>query len=292
MVEPEDTNEPSAEGPAEQPEAKPEVAETEPQAAPESTEAGAEAPKAGPAAAEAPEGKTETPSGTDGQAAEQWRVAAPAQVTIAARRAAERAEREAPPPPADTDVAQAAPRPGPVVHRRTFLVGGFWVAAAGLLAAIAGGLGLDFLWIKKIAGFGSAVNVTAATVPAAGADPVRVVEGRFWLVNIPAGTAESPGGLLALYQKCPHLGCTVPWRPDFDFGGVKGWFRCPCHGSTYTKEGGVLVAGPAPHSMDTMAITVKSNGDLTVETGQIKSGGQDNPSRVVPYPGGQQPASG
>ena len=168
------------------------------------------------------------------------------------------------------------------------------MAAAGLLAAIAGGLGLDFLWPKKIIGFGTAVNVGAVNVPKAGADPVRVVEGRFWLVNIPAGTAESPGGLLALYQKCPHLGCTVPWRPDFVFGGVKGWFRCPCHGSTYTKEGGVLVAGPAPHSMDTMAITVNPNGDLTVETGQVKAGGQDNPFRAVAYPGagGQAPAGG
>jgi cytochrome b6-f complex iron-sulfur subunit len=215
-----------------------------------------------------------------------WRIGEPSRTTVAAKRAAERERLEAPPPPADTDVAQAAPRPGPVVHRRALLVGGFWVAAAGLLAAIAGGLGLDFLWPKKIAGFGAAIDVSAATVPAAGADPVRVVEGRFWLVNIPAGTAESPGGLLALYQKCPHLGCTVPWRPDFDFGGVKGWFRCPCHGSTYTKEGGVLVAGPAPHSMDTMAITVKPTGDITVQTGTITKGGQDNPFRVVAYPGG------
>jgi hypothetical protein len=43
--------------------------------------------------------------------------------------------------------------------------------------------------------------------------------------------------------------------------------------------------------MDTMAITVKPTGDITVETGQIKAGGQDNPFRVVPYPGsGQAPA--
>src|SRR4030042_495862 len=89
--------------------------------------------------------------------------------------------------------------------------------AAGLLTAIGGGLGLDFLWIKKITGFGAAVNVNAAKIPAPGADPVRIPEGRFWLVNIAPGAAESPGGLLALYQKCPHLGCTVPWRPDFAF---------------------------------------------------------------------------
>ena len=236
-----------------------------------------------------PEATAEPDGGHEGGPSQ---AAEPSGTTVAAKRAAE-ARLEAPPPPAETDVAQPAPRPGPIVHRRTLLVGGFWVAMAGLLAAIAGGLGLDFLWPKKIIGFGTAVNVGAVNVPKAGADPVRVVEGRFWLVNIPAGTAESPGGLLALYQKCPHLGCTVPWRPDFVFGGVKGWFRCPCHGSTYTKEGGVLVAGPAPHSMDTMAITVNPNGDLTVATGQIKAGGQDNPFRVVPYPGGgQAPAGG
>ena len=234
----------------------------------------------------------EEPAGPDGgRGPGPWRIGEPSRTTVAAKRAAERAREEAPAPPADTDVAQAAPRPGPMVHRRTFLLGGFWVAAAGLLTAIGGGLGLDFLWIKKITGFGAAVNVNATKIPAPGADPVLIPEGRFFLVNIAPGAAESPGGLLALYRKCPHLGCAVPWRPDFDFGGKKGWFRCPCHGSTYTKEGGILVAGPAPRPMDTMAITVKPTGDITVETGQITQGGQDNPFRVVTYPGsgGQEP---
>jgi cytochrome b6-f complex iron-sulfur subunit len=262
---------------------KEEMNETSPEGAAEEPEAKAEEPEAQAA---------EPSAGPDGgRGPGQWRIGEPSRTTIAAKRAVEREQREAPQPPADTDVAQAAPRPGPVVHRRTFLLGGFWVAAGGLLAAIAGGLGLDFLWIKKISGFGAAVNVSATKIPAPGADPVLVPEGRFFLVNIAPGAAESPGGLLALYRKCPHLGCSVPWRPDFDFGGKKGWFRCPCHGSTYTKEGGILVAGPAPRPMDTMAITVKPTGDITVETGQVKQGGQDNPFRVVAYPGsgGQEP---
>lgn len=259
------------------------MADKEEMTGPSSEEGAAEEPEA--AAAEAPA----SPDGGRGPGL--WRIGEPSRTTVAAKRAAERARLEAPPPPADTDVAQAAPGPRPVVHRRTFLLGGFWVAAAGLLAAIGGGLGLDFLWIKKISGFGAAVNVSAAKIPAPGADPVLVPEGRFFLVNIPPGVAESPGGLLALYRKCPHLGCTVPWRPDFDFGGRKGWFRCPCHGSTYTKEGGILVAGPAPRPMDTMAITVNPTGDITVQTGKITKGGQDNPFRVVPYSGsGQAPA--
>ncbi|MEJ5220949.1 MAG: cytochrome P450 [Tepidiforma sp.] len=95
------------------------------------------------------------------------------------------------------------------------------------------------------------------------------------------------GGLLALYWKCPHLGCTVPWNPAFNgaqvnFPGIIGWFRCPCHGSTYSKAG-IRVYGPAPRPMDTMRLTVNADGSVNVNTGQITSGSADNPLRAVPY---------
>jgi len=183
------------------------------------------------------------------------------------------------------DVARAAPLPRSVVNRRAFVLTGFWGSIAAVAAAIVGGWGIDFLRPKKLTGFGTPVDVKASKVPAPGAEPVHVAEGRFWLVNVAPGEGESPGGLLAFYQKCPHLGCSVPWRPDFDFGGQKGWFRCPCHGSTFTREGGILVAGPSSRNMDTMAITVKPNGDITVQTGQVEQGGADNRSRAIPYPG-------
>src|SRR4030042_4270066 len=119
-------------------------------------------------AAEEPEAAAvEGPAGPDGgREPGLWRIGEASRTTVAAKRAAGGEREEAPAPPADTDVAQAAPRPGPVVHRRTFLLGGFWVAAAGLRPAIGGGLGLDFLWIKKISGFGAAGNVNAAKIPA------------------------------------------------------------------------------------------------------------------------------
>jgi cytochrome b6-f complex iron-sulfur subunit len=183
------------------------------------------------------------------------------------------------------DVARAAPLPRSVVNRRAFVLTGFWGSIAAVAAAIVGGWGIDFLRPKKLSGFGTPVDVKASKVPAPGAEPVHVAEGRFWLVNVAPGESESPGGLLAFYQKCPHLGCSVPWRPEFDFGGQKGWFRCPCHGSTFTRERGILVAGPSSRNMDTMAITVKPNGDITVQTSQVTQGAQDNPSRAVPYPG-------
>ena len=70
----------------------------------------------------------------------------------------------------------------------------------------------------------------------------------------------------------------------FDFEGVKGWFRCPCHGSTYTKAG-IRVFGPAPRSMDTMKIDVDGAGNIVVQTGVRQLGGPDNPKRAIQPPG-------
>jgi cytochrome b6-f complex iron-sulfur subunit len=79
----------------------------------------------------------------------------------------------------------------------------------------------------------------------------------------------------------------VPWRetfswPDPESGQNKlGWFRCPCHGSTY-NDAGVRVFGPAPRSMDHMEITIDaSTGRIDVNTGAITKGTPDNADFVV-----------
>jgi cytochrome b6-f complex iron-sulfur subunit len=132
-------------------------------------------------------------------------------------------------------------------------------------------------------------------VPEEDGDPIRNIEGRFWLAHLKAGPttapgADSPGGLLALYQKCPHLGCTVPWRNDFTFNGVKGWFRCPCHGSTYSKDGGVRVFGPAPRPLDVFPLEVDNDLNVTVQTGRAfeGTGSTENPARAAPYEAGSK----
>lgn len=204
------------------------------------------------------------------------------------------------PPPAgrsivvDTPVAKPVPKRG-VITRRIFILGGFW-SALGLLIVGLLGAPLDFMWIRKVRGFGGPVAVTPDRVPAVGAAPQRIIEGKFWLVNLEAGTTpngeETPGGVLALWQKCPHLGCTVPFRDAFEFQGRKGWFRCPCHNSTYTKEGGVLVFGPAPRPMDVFPVEVQQDGGLIVQTGREfeGTGSPANPSRAVPLePGNTTP---
>lgn len=195
----------------------------------------------------------------------------------------------------DTPVAKPVPKRN-VITRRIFILGGFW-SAVGLLFVGILGSPLDFMWIRKITGFGGPVPVSPDRVPATGADPIVISEGRFFLLNLEPGITPNgettPGGLLALWRKCPHLGCTVPWRPDFVFQGRKGWFRCPCHGSTYTKEGGIIVAGPAPRPLDVFPLEVQQDRSLVVQTGRAfeGSGSLQNPARAVPYaPGNKTPA--
>lgn len=179
--------------------------------------------------------------------------------------------------------------------RRSFLrvsaFAGLTLFVGGMLASF-----LGFFNRRKPTGFGAPVTVTNAEIPAVGAAPVRVPAGKFWLVNLDGTEGDvtgvgGSGGLLALYWKCPHLGCAVPWNGGFDgaavnFPGITGWFRCPCHGSTYSKAG-VRVFGPAPRSMDTFLIETNSDGTLTVNTRAITSGAADppNPLRAIPYNG-------
>ncbi len=72
-------------------------------------------------------------------------------------------------------------------------------------------------------------------------------------------------GVVALYQKCPHLGCRVP---DCK---TSQWFECPCHGSQYNRAG-EKKAGPAPRGMDHFAVTVGANGDVVVDTSIVYAG--------------------
>ena len=197
----------------------------------------------------------------------------------------------------DTPVATPLPQRD-LITRRVFVLGGFW-SAMGLIAVGLLGAPLDFMWPRNTGGFGGPINVTPDRIPAAGEDPLNIVEGRFWIVNMEPGETPSgvdtPGGLLALYQKCPHLGCRVPYSPGFSFRDVKGWFRCPCHGSTYTKRGGVLLSGPAPRPMDVFPITeILEDLSITVQTGRDfeGNGSTDNPLRAAPYePGATTPSA-
>lgn len=172
------------------------------------------------------------------------------------------------------------------VSRRNFIRASFW-GGLGLTLLGSVGLLLDFLYPRNVRGFGGPVPAGNVTDYEKGRPPVANQEGQFYLANLDPAETRPGGsgggdGLLALWRKCPHLGCTVPWRGTFSYeGDAGGWYRCPCHASTYTKTG-VRVFGPAARSMDTMAIEIDDAGNITVQTGQITNGGPDNPQRAVP----------
>jgi cytochrome b6-f complex iron-sulfur subunit len=71
-------------------------------------------------------------------------------------------------------------------------------------------------------------------------------------------------GVIALYQKCPHLGCRVPWCD------TSQWFECGCHGSQYNRVG-EKKGGPAPRGMDMFPVSI-DGGRVTVDTGLVIQG--------------------
>jgi cytochrome b6-f complex iron-sulfur subunit len=145
------------------------------------------------------------------------------------------------------------------------------LAAAGIVTAqITGGF-VYLLWPNKTGGFGGKFAVAASSVPEVEGSPFRFQEGKFFIVH-------TEDGVQALYWKCVHLGCTVPW--------IEGerHFHCPCHGSVY-EYNGTRIAGPAARALDRMPVTVDENGNLEVDTNPntIIQRSQYTPEDAVPY---------
>ena len=151
----------------------------------------------------------------------------------------------------------------------------------GLTLSGFGAAFVAFLWPTPKGGFGSKIRVgnvsDVLAKIAAGKGFLYLAEGRMWITAYPASAVEKaqsvypaavlPGmeaGVVALYQKCPHLGCRVPSCQ------TSQWFECPCHGSQY-NQAGEKKGGPAPRGMDRFAMDVTA-GVLTVDTGQIFEG--------------------
>ena len=155
------------------------------------------------------------------------------------------------------------------------------LTSAGIGAFSAAGF-VAFLWPTATGGFGQPVNIGKLDDVKAG---IRDGQGFFyapsartWVTAYPADALPKAAaiypdtvlsgmeqGIVALYQKCPHLGCRVPQCV------TSQWFECPCHGSQYNQVG-EKKAGPAPRGMDHFPLTVGANGDVVVNTGIIVTG--------------------
>ncbi|MEE8470524.1 MAG: ubiquinol-cytochrome c reductase iron-sulfur subunit [Dehalococcoidia bacterium] len=163
------------------------------------------------------------------------------------------------------------------IGRREFLSRSWWVLA-GVMAIEATAGTVAFLWPKSKKGaFGS--KVTIATVEEVRAMPVGTVqyfrEERFYLSRVESG-------FLALYRKCTHVGCVVPWRPDDpseDDLAPKGRFNCPCHQSIFNRYG-ELISGPALRPLDIFPIAIEED-EVVVDTGTILQRGDFDESQVT-----------
>lgn len=152
------------------------------------------------------------------------------------------------------------------VTRRSFLRNALLGSVGVVLLEVAGGF-VAFAWNNKTGKFGSKITVPKSALPAVGADPYRDQAGKFYIIN-------NEDGALALYWKCVHLGCTVPWNAG------EGDFHCPCHGSVYDRHG-VRIAGPAPRPLDLMDLEVDANGNAIVNTGKITVRHEYTPDQAV-----------
>jgi len=161
-----------------------------------------------------------------------------------------------------------AKRPSPVSRRDFFRRS--LLASIGLFSAEFGLASIAFVWPNLRGGFGAVIPLNLSP------DAVRQLidqdnqpyyygAGRFYLVSYEGEAADTlyqglvGDGLMALYQKCVHLGCRVP------FCTQSQWFECPCHGSKYNRAGEYR-DGPAPRGMDRFRVVVE-NGLVSVDTG-------------------------
>jgi nitrite reductase/ring-hydroxylating ferredoxin subunit len=145
---------------------------------------------------------------------------------------------------------------------------------------------LAFLWPQLRGGLGARFAVgTLAEIVAqqpsfANGWPYAVGSARSFLINVPAAkelalghdaSVPNPSAdqLLALYRKCPHLGCQVPGLCD----ELKR-FTCRCHGSTYNIVGEKLKEGPAQRGMDRFAVLIEK-GIVVIDTSQYTFGPLD-----------------
>jgi cytochrome b6-f complex iron-sulfur subunit len=180
----------------------------------------------------------------------------------------------APPPPVDLEALG--------VTRRQFLNRAI-LATFGLGLAGFGTACIGFLWpVLEAGGFGSVINIgkvsdinaTIATKQPYYSPQARAYINPYPAIDVPkakkAGysdpiVAGMTLGYVALYQKCVHLGCRVPWCQ------TSQWFECPCHGSQYSRVG-EKKGGPAPRGLDRFVLSVNSDGTMSVNTETVYVG--------------------
>jgi cytochrome b6-f complex iron-sulfur subunit len=180
------------------------------------------------------------------------------------------------------------PRAGEISRR------GFMRRMLGIGTGILGlqflGGTVAFLWPNLTEGLGAEIALgTAEDIVTAEPEwpqglPYIYNPANLFVINMPASRARvadrsdgavqadaslpvaDPGDdVMALWRKCPHLGCQVPQLCE-----ASQWFECLCHGSQYTVLGEHR-AGPAPRGMDRFPVT-RDGDTYIVNTREVESG--------------------
>lgn len=170
-------------------------------------------------------------------------------------------------------VVEVSPEEAGVTRRQFFnraLGATFGVWSAGLSIGF-----LAFLWPRVTGGFGADIivgpiaDIESQVRTEDGVVPFFVPEARAYVVPVEGTLSQQfqdqsleAGGLMALYQRCVHLGCRVPWC------ATSQGFECPCHGSKY-NEVGEYFAGPAPRNLDRFVVEVTDSNELLIRTSDI-----------------------
>ncbi len=169
------------------------------------------------------------------------------------------------------------------VTRRKFLNRAL-VAIFGLFLLQFAIASIAFVWPKLKGGFGTPVNAgnlndLKSKISVAGSIvPMFIPSAQSWITLFPlselegssfeatpfvlAGGDDDGVAVMAMWQKCPHLGCRVPTCIPSQ------GFECPCHGSKYNIHGEYEL-GPAPRNLDRFGVEVNDAGDLIIQTGVI-----------------------
>ena len=167
-----------------------------------------------------------------------------------------------------------------------------------LLATFGGYLGLmglsmlAFFWPKLSGGFGGKIDAglvedvrAQVFLPDGSVQPLFIPDARAYVMPFDEpdgiqfeGKSVVAGGLTALWQKCVHLGCRVPWC------ATSQGFECPCHGSKYNFVG-EYEGGPAPRNLDRFVVEVTEDGRLIIDTGAVIQTARAA-IKTVPYPQG------
>ena len=153
-----------------------------------------------------------------------------------------------------------------------------WLGATGIYLGGFAVASLQFLWPSLRGGFGSQINLggkddLAEKLAAAEGGVLYFAEARTYLVSYKAVAGQEafyekvrPDGLemLAIYQKCAHLGCKVPHCV------TSNWLECPCHGSRYNKAG-EYEFGPAPNGLQHFPLALEDD-SVSVDTSRPEPG--------------------